>query len=132
MKATIEFDTSVALRLLTGTPADQAESARALVANAAEPVSISDRVVSDVYVARRHHYAVAHVDAVRALMALLGDRQMHGTGVALAVLNADAAAPTSRKVGMMDRLIHADYARDDVELLTFDRALARLPGTRRP
>ena len=42
----VGLDTSVALRLLTGTPADQAERARELVASAPEPVVISDLVVS--------------------------------------------------------------------------------------
>ena len=126
----IGLDTSVALRLLTGTPADQAERARALVARASEPVVISDLVVSEVYFALRHHYRVSHGDTVRALRALLDDARVRSTGVARAVLAADSASRASVKTGLMDKLILADYARDAIELVTFDRDLARVPGAR--
>jgi len=126
----IGLDTSVALRLLTGTPADQAERARALVARASEPVVISDLVVSEVYFALRHHYRVSHGDTVRALRALLDDARVRSTGVARAVLAADSASRASVKTGPMDKLILADYARDAIELVTFDRDLARVPGAR--
>lgn len=126
----IGLDTSVALRLLTGTPADQAERARALVARASEPVVISDLVVSEVYFALRHHYRVSHGDTVRALRALLDDARVRSTGVARAVLAADSASRASLKTGLMDKLILADYARDAIELVTFDRDLARVPGAR--
>lgn len=124
------LDTSVVLRLLTGTPADQAEQARLLVATASEPVVVSDLVVSEAYFALRHHYAVSHRDAVRAVLALLDDVRVYRPGVARAVLAADAASLRTPKSGLMDRLILAEYARDGIELATFDRALAQLPGAR--
>ena len=125
------LDTSVALRLLIGAPADQAEAARRLVATAEEPVAISDLVVSELYFALRHHYDVSHPDAVRAMDALLADPRLRGSGVAPAVLRAAATrgAPKPRP-GLIDSLIHANYASDDLELVTFDRDLARLPGVR--
>ena len=124
------LDTSVVLRLLTGTPADQAEQARLLLATASEPVVVSDLVVSEAYFALRHHYAVSHRDAVRAVLALLDDVRVYRPGVARAVLAADAASLRTPKSGLMDRLILAEYARDGIELATFDRALALLPGAR--
>ena len=36
---------------------------------------------------------------------------------------------TSVTLRLLDRIIHADYERDDLQLVTFDRDLARLPGT---
>ena len=127
----VGLDTSVALRLLTGTPAGEAEEARVLVATAREPVVISDLVVSELYFALRHHYAVSHGDAVRTMRALLDDARIRSSGVARTVLMAEAASHATLKTGLMDRMILADYQRDGVELVTFDRNLARLPGARR-
>ena len=127
---TVGLDTSVALRLVTGTPADQAERARILVATSREPVAVSDLVVSELYFALRHHYAVPHAETVSVMRKFLGDPRIRCSGVARNVLVADDGSRTSRKTGLMDRWILADYARDGVELRTFDRELARLPGAR--
>ena len=125
------LDTSVALRLLTGAPSDQAESARTLVATAKEPVAISDLVVSELYFALRHHYDVSHTDAVRAIDALLADPRLRGSGIAPAVLRTAATPGTPKpRPGLIDSLIHANYESDGLELVTFDRDLARLPGVR--
>lgn len=128
---TIGLDTSVVLRLLTGTPPDQAEVARALVAGQDAPVAVSDLVIGEAYFALRHHYAVPHLTAVRALREFLDDARVTGTGVAESVLREAVARTASRAdPGLVDRLIHACYARDGFALVTFDRALSRLPGVR--
>ena len=126
----VGLDTSVALRLLTGAPPDQAERARELVARSPSPVTISDLVVAETYFALRHHYAVPHTDAVRAIGALLADARVHGSGTAVPVLAAAAAGGAKLRPGLVDRLIHADYRRDALDVVTFDRDLGRLPGTR--
>lgn len=124
----VGLDTSVVLRLLTGTPTAQAEQAARVVANAAVPVMISDLVVSEVYFALRHHYEVLHRDSVRAITALLDDARIDSPGVARAVLAADSASGAVGKAGLMDRLILGDYEREGAGLVTFDRDLARLRG----
>lgn len=126
---TVGLDTSVTLRLLTGEPGDQAETARAFVAAAAEPVSISDLVAGESYFALRHHYGVPHVEAVRALLGLVSDPRVMALGAARTVL-ADAASLSHAKSqpGLMDRLIHAAYEREGVRVVTFDRAMGRLEG----
>lgn len=123
------MDTSVALRLLTGEPADQAEAARALVASASDPVAVSDLVVGETYFALRHHYGVPHAEAVRALLGLVSDPRVTALGVARTVL-ADVAGRGQAKSqpGLMDRLIHAAYEREGVRLVTFDRGMGRLEG----
>ncbi len=129
----VGLDTSVALRLLTGSPPDQAESARAFVAAEDEPVAISDLVVSELYFALRHHYAVSHAESVRAIHALLGDPRVRGPGVARVVITEALSRGLSKsRPGMVDSIIHADYARDGLALVTFDRDLARLPNARLP
>lgn len=122
------LDTSVVVRLLVGVPAEQAESARrAIERQPRGSVAISDLVVGESYFALRHHYDVPHARAVAALAALLADTRIRSTGVAAQVL---AQAPHRESgPGLMDRLIHAEYQDDDIAMLTFDRAAARLPGT---
>ena len=125
----VGLDTSVTLRLLTGSPADQAEAARTLVATATTPVVVSDLVISETYLALRHHYGVPHADAVRALGQLLRETRIRPSGTARGVLaELGERAGTKRAPDLIGRLIHADYARDDVTVATFDRDLARLNG----
>ncbi|MEO7458267.1 MAG: PIN domain-containing protein [Gemmatimonadaceae bacterium] len=127
---TVGLDTSVVVRLLVGAPPEQAEAARRMLDD--QPRSscaVSDIVVGEAYFALRHHYAVPHARAVHALSALLADSRVRTTGVARQVL---AQIPDRESgAGLMDRLIHGDYQRDDIDMLTFDRAAARLTGARR-
>ena len=120
----IGLDTSVVARLLVGEPAAQAAAARALIDAHAGEVYVSDLVVAETYFALRHHYAVPHGETIRSLRALLEDRRVRATGVALDVLRGAAGAPTP---GFVDRLIHGGYDADGIELHTFDRSAARLP-----
>ena len=121
----IGLDTSVALRLLVGEPEDQAQAARRAVDKHGGVAS--DLVVGETYYALRHHYAVSHALAISQLLALLRDEpRIVGSGVAARVL-ADAAGGGP---GLLDRLIHADYGREDVLTYTFDREAARLEGAR--
>ena len=119
----IGLDTSVLVRLLVGEPAAQAHAARALVDAHAGEVFVSDLVAVETYLALRHHYAVPHDEALRAMRSLLEDPRVRGTGAALDVLREmkGAAAP-----GLVDRMIHADYLAEGMELRTFDRAASRL------
>lgn len=126
---TIGLDTSVVVRLLTGEPAPQADAARREL-EAAQPGSVlmSDLVVGESYFALRHHYGVPHARALAALRALADDPRVHCPGVAGRVL--PLAPEREGGAGVMDRLIHADYAATDATLVTFDRDAARLPGCR--
>ena len=125
----LALDTSVVVRLLTGQPTAQAEQARALLTRATDGVTVSDLVVGEVYFALRHHYAVPHGEAVRALAGFLHDPKVVSSGVARSVLaNPEVAKVAKSFPGFMDRLILADYVRDDLALVTFDRVLGRQDG----
>lgn len=125
----VGLDTSVTLRLLTGTPVDQAEAARTLVATATAPVVVSDLVISETYLALRYHYGVPHIDALRALGHLLREARILPSGTARGVLTELTERASSKRVpDLIGRLIHADYARDHITVATFDRELARLSG----
>lgn len=127
----VALDTAVVIRLLTGTPAEQAELAREVIASEREPVTVSDLVVSESYFALRHHYSVAHSAAVRSLADMLQDARVRGSGIAPIVMRSLAEDGGEKpRPGVMDRLIHAEYQGHEHQLLTFDRDMGRLPGTR--
>lgn len=125
---TLFLDTSVVLRLLTGQPAEQADSARRILADATAPVLVSDLVIAESYHALRHHYQVPHIKAVQALALLVNANAVQASGHAAAVLAASARSATSP--GLVDRLILAKCVAQAGELLTFDHDLARQPDAR--
>ena len=125
----VALDTSVVLRLLVGSPPDQAAAAWTFVDRAPGTIAVSDLVVGETYHALRHHYGVIHTEAVHALDELLADPRLRATGVAPVALRDAAAVGPRANPGLMDRLVLADAARGALRLATFDRDLARLPGT---
>ncbi len=125
---TIGLDTAVVLRLLVDEPSVQAAAARRLLSDPGGPVAISDLAVAEAYYALRHHYAVPHVQAVRLLRAIVSDPGVRPTGASARVL--EHVAGEASGAGLIDRLLHADYADDGLEFVTFDRAASRLPGAR--
>jgi predicted nucleic-acid-binding protein len=127
----VGLDTSVVLRLLIGMPADQAEKASAFLDElfaAGDQAVVSDLVISEVYFALQHHYAVPKASALEALAALLQSGEIVSTGAAAAVL-ATGRLATARP-GFVDRLIHAEYERHCEAMVTFEKKASRLPGTR--
>ena len=57
------------------------------------------------------------------------DARIRSPGIARALLvGAVAQGASQSHPGLLDRLIHAEYARDDLQLVPFDRELARLGG----
>ena len=121
------LDTSVVVRLLVGEPVDQALTAQRAIGSAPRgSVAVSDLVIGEAYFALRHHYEVPHRKAIVALTALISDPRIRPMGVARRVL---ANMPDKEAgAGLMDRLIHGGYEVEDMTLLTFDRAAARLSG----
>ncbi len=127
----VGLDTSIVLRLLTGTPTGQAHRALAEVTqrlSSGVRVSVSDLVVSEAYFALQHHYGVPKAEALRLLATFLTQSGVTCTGAAGAVLTTPSLA--TAKPGFVDRLIHADTMRSADELLTFETAAGRLTGVR--
>lgn len=125
------LDTSVVLRLLTGSPPDQARRALNEVTERLQSgarVSVSDLVISEVYFALQYHYDVPKAEALRLLSVFLSDSGVVCTGAAATVLSTPGLA--TAKPGFVDRLIHAECRGQAEELLTFETAAARLPGVR--
>jgi predicted nucleic acid-binding protein len=125
----VGLDTSVLLRLLTGEPAPLAAlAARRVEASlvAGDTVLVSDLVMSEAYFALQHHFGLSKAQAIGVLRDFLRQSGVVAAGAAHDILstpNLAAAQP-----GLVDRLIHAEYARVADEMLTFERSAARLPG----
>ena len=126
----IALDTSVVVRLVTGRPEHQAATARTLLERLERigaTALISDIVVAEAFFALRHHYRIPDTLALEQLALVFDDPAVVGES-APAVL---AGLPSASEPGFVDRLI-LQHARDRRHgLLTFDRALAALPGADR-
>jgi predicted nucleic-acid-binding protein len=127
----VGLDTSVVLRLLVGEPEDQARRALGEIEalrKRGTPLLVSDLVVAEVYFALQYHYGVAKAQAIALLARFFGESGIQAMGAAAAVLSTPRLA--SSNPGFVDRLIHAEYALHTREVLTFEKAAARLPGVR--
>jgi predicted nucleic acid-binding protein len=126
---TVGLDTSVVLRLLTGTPDPQAQAAlrwlrRARVEGAL--VVVSDLVVSETYFALQYHFRVPKAEALRQIAQFLASGDVTSEGVAAAVLTTPALA--TAKPGFVDRLIYQQYLRGGASrMATFEEAARTLP-----
>lgn len=124
------IDTSVLVRLLTGVPeADFARSVQglsALVRDEGADVVASNQVIGEAYVAVRHHYGVTRADARTGLLHVLRSglvSPLNGASVLDAIGSTGGA-------GLLDRLIADDYTREDLDVVTLDKAMASLPRVR--
>ena len=124
------IDTSVLVRLLTGTPPDAysrcVERLHTLVVNGVE-IFASNQVIGETFVAVQHHYGVSAVNARSELSKALRSglvAPLNGRAVI-------AALEASGGPGLFDRLIADEYARAGMEVLTLDRKMTTLPATRR-
>lgn len=126
----VGLDTSVVVRLLTGDPQTQAQTARAFLADCRTShtrVYVSDLVVAQTYYALIYHYDASKPDVVKALLAFLRHPGLHPTGHAVDVLSEYAGTGP----GLVDRLIRSDLLDKADEVVTFDADFAKLHKTRR-
>ena len=123
----IGIDTSILVRLLTGSPSDLylycVERLNGLAIGGVE-VFASNQVIGEAYIAVQHYYGVSEVDARAELL------NTFRSGL-VAPLNGQAvieALSASGSPGLFDRLIADDYSRAGLETLTLDHRMASLPG----
>jgi predicted nucleic-acid-binding protein len=125
------LDTSVVLRLLLGQPADQTARAVAFLdelSRGGDHAVISDLVAAEAYFALQHHYDVSKQDALLGLRQLFADGEIKPLGAVAEVLATSGLA--SARPGFVDRLIHGAYADATDEMVTFERAAAKLKSVR--
>ena len=125
------IDTSVLVRLVAGDPQAEfarcVEKLRALIEDDGAEILASNRVIGETYVAAQHHYGVSKAAARAGLSDVLRSGMVAPPN-GRAVLTALAARGGS---GLFDRLIAEEYSRAGLEILTLDRKMATLPGSRR-
>ena len=97
-----------------------------LVRDEGAGVVASNQVIGEAYVAVQHHYGATRADARAGLLHVLRSglvSPLNGTRVLDAIGSTGGA-------GLVDRLIADDYTREDLDVLTLDRAMASLPRVR--
>jgi len=125
------LDTSVIVRLLTGEPLSQALAAKTFVEQAAargDKLIVSDMVVAEVYFALHTHFKVPKADAPHIILRLFEDRLIEPEDGGAAVVALNAAIAGSRRLGFVDRMIHARYSKSAATMVSFERAAKRLSG----
>ena len=128
MTASFGIDTSVLVRLLTGSPEQDfvrcVRSIRLLVEDGIE-VFASNQVIGEAYVAVQHHYGVERMAVRSGLLDVLQSglvKPVNGRAV-FAILESNTGP------GLLDRLIVDDYERSGMETLTLDRKMAAALAT---
>lgn len=126
------LDTSIVVRVLTGEPEDLALAAVRYLEErrrAEDRVWVSDWVLAETYHALQHHYQVPKGEVLDALREFLAGEAIEGTGEVSAVLETPGLATANP--GFIDRVIHRHYLGTGAdELVTFERAAAKLPNVR--
>lgn len=123
-------DTSVLMRLLTGTPEVPFEQAIAYVAETDtldQCLLVSNLVVAEAYFACQHHYAMPKQDVLDGLCALLSKPVFVVEPGLIQLL--DQVGLATAKPGFIDCLIHLEYTKVGTGLVSFEKSAAKLPET---
>lgn len=127
---TTGLDTSVVLRLITGEPEEQSQTARLWLTQFLRSggcATVSDLVAAEVYHALQYHYGMSKKNALSALFRMFLSRTVQPTGQAAKVLLQKGLA--TAKPGFVDRLIHAACTTPDGGMATFEKSGKALQGT---
>ena len=125
------IDTSILVRLVTGEPESDfrrcVHELRILIEEQDAEMFASNQVIGEAYIVLQHHYGISASNARSALVDVL-------TSGMVAPLNGQSvvlALQTSGGPGIFDRLIADGYRHENLEPLTLDRQMARLPHVHR-
>ncbi len=121
------LDTSVLVRYLVGSPAEQARRAAALIDDADQPVGISQVALAECAHVLRSQYAVDQRDIIDSLIGLVQRENVHVLGLRTEIL-VDMLVRARRLPGrpIPDAMIMAAaVAAQAVPLATFDRGQGR-------
>lgn len=129
---TIGLDTSVVLRILTGEPEAQARVTREFVRTSmvqGKRLVVSDLVISEAYFALVTHYEVSKQEAVDGLLEMIERDVVQPCQGSRAIAVLRAMKSSGQRPGLVDRLIHAQYASLPAGMATSEKASRKLPGT---
>jgi predicted nucleic acid-binding protein len=120
-------DTSFLLRLLTGDPEAQFQTASTFLEECKKldhSLEVNDLVLAEAYFALQHHYGFLKEDALQALAKLGSHPGIIFSSNAPKVLNL-----ASTKPGFVDLLIHGSARANQRKLVTFEKSARKLPET---
>ena len=126
----VGLDTSVVLRLITGDPEEQSQTARLWLTDllrSGGTATVSDLVTAEAYHALQYHYGMSKKDALAALFRMFLSRTVLPAGQAASVLLQNGLA--TAKPGFVDRLIHASYTIPEGKMVTFEKSGKTLERT---
>lgn len=127
----VGLDTSLVMRILTGEPEAQARAMQEFVRSSVlkgKSLVVSDLVVSEAYFALVTHYGVAKREAVDGLLEMFESGVVQPTHGGCAVRVLHAMKSSGQKPGLVDRLIHAQYASLPAGMATFEKASRKPSG----
>ena len=123
-------DTSFLLRLLTGDPEAQFQTASTFLEECKKldhSLEVNDLVLAEAYFALQHHYGYLKEDALQALAKLGSHPGIIFSSNATKVLTLPNLAST--KPGFVDLLIHGSARANQRKLVTFEKSARKLPET---
>jgi predicted nucleic-acid-binding protein len=118
------------MRLLTGSPPELFELARAYVGETDalhQRLAVSDLVISEAYFACQHHYRMTKGDVLAGLHELLSKPVFAVDPTVLQLLGQSGMARA--KPGFIDQLIHLEYRRKGLGMVTFEKSASKLPDS---
>ena len=123
-------DTSIVARLITGQPAgDFTHCVERLtqLRDSGTAALASNQVIGEAYIAVQHHYGLTDAEARSGLL------RVFLTGLVSPLNGSEIIKMLHAPInpGLFDRLIANGYQREELETLTLDRRMSRLPGVRR-
>ena len=119
------LDTSVLLRLLVGEPESQAQVALTFLTdcfNQEIPVFVSDLVVAEAYYALHYHYKVPKKEALEKLRDMFDSKMITSSEYSTANVLLSKLENQKGKLGIVDRMIYAQYQMTHSKLATFEKA----------
>lgn len=127
------IDANVILRYLTNDPPEMAALAAALfdqIVDGRETGVIEDVVVAEVVWTLRSFYRTARADIARLLIEIIAEENIRNTDKP--TLTAALTLYKEYNLGFADALLAArSLSHDDLDVVSFDRGLDRVPGVRR-
>ena len=121
------FDTSVLMRLLVGEPEALFKQAAAYLAETQakrQRVFVSNLVICEAYFACQHHYQMPKQAVLKGLHQLVSQPIFSMEKSILSLLGTKDMARA--KPGFVDRLIHSEYHKQGIGMVTCEKAASKL------
>lgn len=121
------LDTTFLVRLLTRDPLPLYKKASGFLLTSTTPLIVPDLAIAESYFALQYHYGYSKAEALEMLRLFSGHPMISCSDSARQVLRQENLA--TARPGFVDRLIHGCAREAGANLVTFEKAARKLPGT---